>query len=720
MLGSVMIVDTVRAELWVFSRKRKSLHGLLDVALSNGKADSAASRLRGWLAVLLFVSALLSSVPGSVAADEGLDTYNVAVSLYNQKRWTPAAEQFREFLKSNEKHEKAPLARLYLGLTLVKSDDFKGAREELRKFANEHRQNSNIGQARYRIGECSYLLDDLPAARAELEGFVRDFPNDPLREHALPYLGDTLLRLNDAAAAIKLFDLAIEQFPKGMLIEDAKFGRARSLESLKRYDEAILQFQELAAQKDGVRAADAQFHLGASYFERERFAEAIAAYSVIAKDFPQSSLIPAAQLNAGYALYKSGKFGDAAHQFGLAALEKSQQPTAGYWQGRSLKSLGDYTKALEVLKTAAQFSDKQALAESILFEQALCERYLQHPVESRNLFEQVLSKYSKGELADDSLHALIEMSIETGDFASAEQFLSRFHKDFPQSGLRLHIEMLTGRLDLARAGQKLREKRPVAELNGLYESAAQRFEQVMKESSISKTQSQSRYYLALARQLQGNHSQALELIAPLVERALSEGEKSDFSDAVVLQADSFYQQQKYDLAAESAAKYMTLIPNGRQVARALSIQALAAENRNDFEVANATLKRLAKDFADHPLTVLTIQQLAESAESRNDWATASQRYQSIIGLEKDPEKKAYAVRGVALSQYERKEYAAAADTFGRVATEFPKHSLVMECTYYRAESLKRADQPDQAMALFKQIFEGLSILATLKAYNNPQ
>ena len=59
------------------------------------------------------------------------------------------------------------------------------------------------------------------------------------------------------------------------------------------------------------------------------------------------------------------------------------------------------------------------LAESILFEQALCERYLQNPVESRNLFEQVLSKFSKGDLADDSLHALIEMSIEAGDLHSA-------------------------------------------------------------------------------------------------------------------------------------------------------------------------------------------------------------------------------------------------------------------------------------------------------------
>ena len=696
-----MMVDDVRTKFWfVFQnlKLRRSRRGLVDLSVTLKAAVSRHS------ACVLAVLIVLMTAPFLQAAD-ALDDYNVAVALFKQSRWNQAAEQFRSFLKDHEKHEKAPLARLYLGLTLIESKDFKDAREVLRKFAAENKQNPNIGQARYRIGECSYLMDDLQAARTELEGFVRDYPNDPLCEHALPYLGDAQLRLNDAAAALKMFDQSIEKFPTGTLIEDARFGRARSLESLKRYDDAIREFQEIASKKDGVRAADAQFHLGASYFEREQFDDAVVAYTAIAKDFPQSPLVPAAQLNAGYALYKSGRFSDAAQQFELAAKEKSQQPTAGYWLGRSQKSLGEYSKALESLNAAAKFAVKHPLTESILFEQALCERYLQHVVEARKLFEQLISRNPTGDLADDSLHALIEMSIETGDLAAADQYLTRFPKEFPQSGLRLHIELLSGRLDLARAGQKLREKKPPAETNGLYDSASRRFEQVMKQSTIPKTKGQARYYLALSRQLQGNQDQALELIAPLVEKAIADGDKSDFSDAIVLQADSLYQQQKYDLAGQSAAKYLELLPKGRQAPRALSIQALSAERQKEHELSQTALSRLQQEFADHPLTVVTVQQLAELAESQGDWNTASQLYETSLRLEKDPEKKAYALRGIALSQYERAEYAKAAETFGRVTSEFPKHKLVMECTYYRAESLKRAEQPDQAMALFKKIFD---------------
>lgn len=658
-----------------------------------------------WWGMLLLLAGLLMEGQRISRADEALDEYNVAVGLFKQSRWNQAGEQFRKFLKTHEKHEKAPLARLYLGLALVESKNFKAAREELRKFANENRQNPNLAQARYRIGECSYLLDDLPAARTELESFIRDYPEDPLREHAYPYLGDTQLRSNDAAAALKTFDQAIDKFPNGSLIEDAKFGRARALESLKRYDDAIAQYQALAANKESARGADAQFHLGAIYFEREQYADSGDAYAAISRDFPQSPLAPAAQLNAGYALFKSGKFEDAARQFEQASAVATQQPMASYWQGRSLKSMGNYAGALEQLTKASEFASKHSLAESILFEQALCERYLQHPAEARKLFEQVIARFPKGELADDSAHALIESAIETGDLAYADRLLATFSKDYPQSGLRYHVEMLAGRADLARAGQKLRDKRPASELAPLYDAAAKRFEQVMKESTLPKTKGQARYYLALARQLQGHPEQAIELVKPLVEKAMTDGEKSDFLDAIVLEADCQSLQQQHEQAGQAAAKYLSISPKGRQAPRALSIQALSLDRLNQTEASQVALKRLTEEFPNHPLTIATLQQLAELAESRADWASVEKIYDSILKLPADPDKKIYALRGIALSQYEREEYAAAAEAFGQLVKDNPQHSLVMECTYYQAESLKRANQPDAAIALFKQIFE---------------
>lgn len=670
----------------------------------NQSATDLIRRLPSLLKCIL-ACALIGLVQWPLFADEAADDYSAAVSLYKRGRWSQAAEEFQNFVKKYARHEKAPLARLYLGLTHIELSDFKSAREELRKFADENRQNPNYSQARYRIGECSYLLDDLPNARIELEKFVQDFPNDPMCEHAMPYLGETLLRLKDPAAALVIFDKAIEKYPNGKLVDDAKFARARALESLKRDDEAMQQYQQLASQKDGLRAADALFHLGASYFEKKQFPESIAAYRSLVKDYPQSPLAATAQLNAGYACFQSGKFDDAARHFELAAKDPPQTLTAHYWQGRSLKSMGDYAKAAEVLKTAAQESGNSPLAEAILYEQGLCERYMSHPLEARAYFEQVLAKFPTGDLADDSLHALIEMSIELGDFTEADQLLARFQKDFPQSGLRLHIEMLNGRLALARAGAVLRDQPASPDAAALYEAAGKRFEQVMKDSTLPKTKGQARYYLALTRQLQGNQTQALELISPLVEQALADPSKTDFADGFVLQSECYFQQQKYEQASAAAAKYAELFPKGRQLARALSIRAVSDRNLNLADSSTAMVKRLSDEFPTHPVTFVTLQQIAEAAEAKDDWATALQMYDSLTKLQKDPEKRAYALRGVALCQYRQEKFVDAADTFGLIVTESPKHTLFAESLYYQADSLRKADQTDKALPLFKKLFE---------------
>lgn len=660
------------------------------------------SRLFRWRAVLVWLmvcAAFPFVAPSELKADAGLDEYNLAVNLYKQSRWSTASERFRAFLKTYGNHEKVPLAKLYLGLTLVNMEDFKQARDEFRQFVKDYPQNTNIPQARYRVAECSYLMEDLAAARAELDAYLKDFPKDSFQDHALPYLADTQLRLKDPSAALVNFQLAIDRFPEGPLVEDAKFGRARALEALKRDDDAVTQFKELVT-KGGSRAADAQFHLAALAFERKKYPEAAESYQELIRKFPNSRFIPAAHLNAGYALYQSGKFAEAIPQFEAAANEKSQLATAGYWLGLSLKSQSQFAKAVDALKSAAKAAGDQPIAESILFQQGLCERHLGHAPEARQLFETILNKWSKGEFADDSLHALAELAIEAGDLPAADQLLTRFNAEFASSSLKLPVELLSGRLDLARAAAALRDQKPAADLEALYEAAAKKFSNVLSTSSIPLTKNQARYYLAFARQLQGKHSDALELIAPLIDTVRSEGAKTELADAFVLQAEALLAEKKYDDADKSAGEYLALAPQGRQGARAVSIQAISAARSNNQAKADIALERLKKDFVDHPLRAVTIQQLAELADSREDWPTSAKLYESLIPLWSSAESRPYALRGLAWAQLKQKQPDAAAATYGKIIDQFPSHRLVPECAYYRAEALKEAGQVDESIAAF--------------------
>lgn len=661
------------------------------------------------LGCLFSCIALQIGFPPAAHADAALDEYNLAVGLYKQNRWSTAAERFRTFLKLYDKHEKVPLARLYLGLTLVNMEDFKAAREELRQFVKDYPQNSNIPQARYRIAECSYLMEDLQSARSELDGYLKDFPRDVFQDHALPYLADTQLRLKDPSAALVNFQLAIDRFPDGPLIEDARFGRARALESLKREDEAAAQFKELAAKPNGSRAADAQFHLASLDFERKRYPEAAAAYADLIKRFPNSRFIPAAQLNAGYALFQSGNFAAAIPQFEAAANDKSQQVTAGYWLGLSQKAVGQYPKAVNAFKAAGKAAGDLPIAESIRFQQALCERHAGLIVDAKASFEAVLGKWPKGEFGDDSLHALAEIAIESGDLTLADQLLARFATEYASSGLKLHAELLAGRLELARAAVGLRDQLPANDVAAHYESAAKQFANVLKDSTVAVTKNQARYYLAFARQLQGQSAQALELIAPLIETVRADGAKSELVDAFVLQADALLAEKKPDEADKAAQEYLLLQPQGRQAARALSIQAIAAARSNDLPKSSAALERLNQNFAEHPLRAVTIQQLAEMAEAREDWPTAAQLYESLIPLWKGTDSQPYAIRGLAWAQLKMKQPDVAAMTYSRILTDFPNHRLAPESAYYRAEALKEAGHLDESIAAFDELLRKIPV-----------
>src|SRR5579863_1013032 len=254
--------------------------------------------------VLLLVAAILTLLAVRPAiTDDALDDYRLAVGFYNKEQWQLAKESFQEFLKNHAQHPKAENARFYFGLTLVKLDDYKQARDVLRFFVKTYPQSRDVKAASYWIGHASYFLDDFAAAETELGRFVALAPQDPLLEWALPYLADAELRLKKPDAALKHFQQALDAFPKGEMAEDSKFGLARAYELLKKTPEAIRAYQEVAANKTGTRAAEAQLNLGDLHFDTGDFTAAAADFEVFEQRFPESKQLVQAQLNRGYALY---------------------------------------------------------------------------------------------------------------------------------------------------------------------------------------------------------------------------------------------------------------------------------------------------------------------------------------------------------------------------------------------------------------------------------
>jgi TolA-binding protein len=638
-------------------------------------------------------------------ADGGLDEYSLALKLYQQARWDKAAERFELLIKNYPQHEKVPIARYYLGLAYINQQDFKAARESLRTFVKTAASNPNVAQARYRIAECSYLLDDLKAAEPELREFLDKHPDDPWAERALPYLGDVELRLGQPEASLTAFELAIKNHPEGPLLDDAKFGRAKALEALKRDADALQQYQELAAKTESPRAADAQFQLAGRLFAGKKFGDALAAYEDLLRRFPESPLASAARLNAGYALYQEGKFAEAAQRFAEAQRDPAHAVAAGYWRALSLKSLGQNAEAAKLLAEAEREAGESPLAEAIHFQRAICTRNLGDATAAREMFTHGADQWPKGEFADDCLHAAAELAVDAGDLDEASALLVRFSKDYPGSGLRLHRDLLQGRIELAKGSAAAKANQPEIQVNEFYRRAADQFEHVLKDSTLPRTQLLARYYLALAQQVQNQHQAALDALAPVLEAVQQDGAESEFGESLLIEAESRLALKQFAEAQASAEKYLSLFSQGRQIPRALYLIAIAAAAREDGVSATAALERLTKEFRNHRLTPAALLQMAEVAERKSDWPAAASRFSELIELSSGTENQAFAFRGLAWANFKQQKYDVAAENFRKVVQSFGNHKLASECAYYLAESLREGGDAEAALAAYSDAFQ---------------
>ena len=685
-----------------FTGKVRTMSAARTVAGSQGGRPGASIALRLMLAMLV----MLAVQPAM--ADDALDDYRLAVGFYNKEQWQLAAESFQAFLKNHGQHPKAENARFYFGLTLVKLDDFKQAREVLRNFVKAYQTSRDVTAASYWIGHSSYFLDDFAAAEVELGKFVGLAPQDPLMEWALPYLADAELRLKKPEAALKHFQQALDAFPKGEMAEDAKFGLARSYELLKKTPEAIREYQEVAANPAGTRAAEAQLNLGDLHFDTGDFAAAAADFEAFEKRFPESKQLVQAQLNRGYALYQLREYQKAAAQFDKAGKSEAFAAEAALWKGLSLKGLADFPQAIAVLKAAYEKYRDQPLAEKLLYHWAQCEERRGARDQARELFVEVATRWPKGSLADESLHAACLAAIDAGKLPEAEGLFVRFDRDFPGNRLRLRQEILKGRVLAAKKD---------------FAGAAKLFQMVVTTTEIESTRQNARYHLGFALQQLGQHAQVIEVTEPLAAQAAADKALADYAGVFVLRAASQLELAKAVAAklkpgeesaekgarcaeaVASAGKYRQLAPGGMHSAQALEVAAIAEALARKKEAALAYLDALRKDYSQSAELEQALFEIGTIAFSWEDFTAAEKLFAELATRPAKSEKgesryHSEALADLGWSQHRQKKYVEAAATFARLIAEHPGDKLVPEAAFQRGMAFHDGGKIAEAQAAF--------------------
>ena len=644
---------------------------------------------------MCLLALMVCLLPATVRADAGDDAYTVAAGFYKKERWDLATTEFQKFLQKYGQHPRAANARFFLGMAQINLDDYKGARDTFRTFLKDAAENRNAAHAMYRVAECSYLIDDLTAAETELAAYLTKFPTDELADRALPYLADCQLRRNKPDLALQTFQQAIQKYPEGPLQEDCWFGIAKCHEAQKQPAAALKIYEQLAADTKTVRADEAQLNVGSRLYDLQKYTEAAAAFASLEQKFPESELLPLAHLNHGFSLFEVAQFAPAQAQFELAAKDPTQTVEANYWRGQSLKGLGQFGPAADLLQQQYLASPTHALAANLLYHWADAEQRRGQPEVAQAKFLELADKFPKHELADDALHLASAAALDKGDLATAEKLTTRFATEFPSSGLRWHQELIRGRLQLGR-------KETAA--------AVPLFQKILQESQNETTQNWAAFYLGFAQLELGQPAESLNATTKLAELATQPDPLQTFAPVFLIRGaaqlalanqEPIANQQRvlYQAAIDSAGAYLERMPTAAEADQALAIRALAAAHSGLKDRTQADVKELLDKHPKSAELDKTLVEVAEVAYSNEDWDWSAELFEQLLARGRDGKFYVAGLSGRAWSQYQRKDYVTAGPLFQQVVTDFPEHKDAAEAAFMTGKCLALAgDQPGALQA----------------------
>ncbi len=653
--------------------------------------------------VLLLCVVLLSA--RTVQADEATDDYNFAAGLYKNEKWVLAEEAFQKFLTKHSKHQRAPRARYYLGLTQRENKKLPAARDTLRSFVADFEKSEDATLARFVIGECSYELNDFAAAVTEFTQFEKAIQANaqvPEYEVALTYLGDSYRRLKKYPEAIATLEKSLKLFEKGRYSEEAKFWLAQSLDAAGQSDKAVEVFKEIAATPAATRADAAQLQLANILFAKEQYQAAIEAYGRIEKEFPKSRHLPTAQLNAGYAFYQLGQFANAMAAFDRAQKSEPVTVTAGYWKGLAAKALGDFSGAADILRDVAKVAKQDALAESVHFQLADCLFRAGKSADAEAAFLEVVNRWPTGKSAAESLYFAIDCGLEqvpklSGEDRSSklkqvELLVDKFSRDFGTTGFRLS--------HLLQRGQMLSLKGTDAEAV----EAEKIFASVIEKSEQPLTKSEARFRLGRLRQTRGNGAGAIEAIQPLVEQVISKPE-TGFHESLVLYVSLQSDAGQYAEAIRIADAYLKIEPTGRLRDQVLSSIAIANGQLKEWDKATTALTQLEKEHPESALLPQATQGVAELAMKQQQWDRALPLFEALEKLPATSAFRPVALSGLGWAHYRKEVYADAGTAFRRLVMDYPKHELAADAAFMIGDSLQKAGKLDVAATAFAEAFQ---------------
>ncbi|MBI2824507.1 MAG: tetratricopeptide repeat protein [Planctomycetia bacterium] len=645
------------------------------------------------------------------AADAGTRQYATAAALQNREQYELAIEEWTKFLAAYPKHERADKALHYLGLChlqtktydqaaaafgraiadfprsplvepsylylgLAQYNQARAGKPELyakadatfRALLEKYPRTKNAAQALFYRGESLYAQGSKAEAAKLYEQIVKQFPKDPQLPEALYALGVAQEELGQAAAADASYSALLRQFPQHALVGEVTMRRGEALVAQKKYEQAEKLFATAAARPDFALADQALLRQAAAVSERGQHAEAAALYASFLKKFPQSKLVPAAELALGKCQYLAGKTAEARAMLEpLVAAGGEPAGEAGYWIARAWLKEGQPDKALAVAERAVPRAGQGAWLPQLRLARA--DALVEMPGragEAIAAYASIAKESPDDPGARQALYMAGFASLKQQQYEPASAYVADFLRRYPRDELRPDVMFVGAESQLQLAH---------------YAEAAGQFAALAKAYPRHRDLEQWQVRRGLALFLNKKYADVLAALEPV---AGSLADKPRRAEAFYLLGAAQNELHQYGPASKALTASLDADPKWKQADETLLALAVALERSGDASAARARLEQLAKSFPESTALDRVHFHLAELAYAAADWSAADREYRTVIERSPRSALAPQAIYGLAWTQISQQDHAAAAKTLDALVADRKAGELSGKARYARA------------------------------------
>lgn len=659
------------------------------------------------------------------ADDSAIRDYLSGNGLLNRGLYELAIGEYEKFLAAHGDHEKAPIARYGLAVSLFRLDRHDDALVELNRLAKRSgfgyaaEVATMIGQCHLAAGryapaaqafeiiitrhkkhdlaptafagatEALYRDGKYAAASQRGQAMVARWPKHTLRERVEFFVGlSEMGRAEYDLAAMRFADL-LKRFPTGPFVDQSALLLAQCYHNTNATKKAIQQYRDVLQQKAGKFTSDALYALGSLLYDEGSYDQAGDVLDRLLNDDSDSLLAKRAVLQRARIFFAQDDFKRAFVAFKVSGgVDQKTADRASYWMAKCKLRLEDFVAAAERFANAIEEFPTSVLLPEMYYDRAVALLRADNRDDAVKVLATFRSLYPDHTLSASALHMLATTEHQQTRYDRSRVHCSAFLEQFPDHEATAALRFLSAENEF---------------LSQRYAEAVDGYRTFLNRHAGDERLTKARFRLATALQRLDRFDEA----EPLFDSVASSADTDDtFRSALMSLGDIHFQRGEWTKAESRFDQYLC---NGLDVPLAddaLLKMGFAKQRQGKFAEALSDFDRLLESFEESPQRLQAVFERGQALVALDRDEEAVEAFGLVISLGGEHSRFApYALNHLATIAMQGKWFANAAKLYHRAQQVSSDEGMAPDLLFHQGQALIAAGDFPAAEARLRRLLD---------------